>query len=326
MTQDGYKNLVDLYQSSVRRFAGNPLYGTRTPTGRWEYVSYRDFGEDVDAFRAGLSSLGVADGDRVAVISNNRPEWAVGAYATYGLGACYVPMYETQNPADWEYILKDCEAKVLIAANASIAKTVRAMMKRLPNLKHVIDLGAGEKARKSYSALLAKGIKKPVEATDPDPDVVCGLIYTSGTTGNPKGVRLSHGNIVSNVNAVMKGFDMGPTDRSLSFLPWAHSFGQTCELHCGLSVGASAALCDDVSKLVDYLSEVRPTLLFSVPRIFNRIYDGLNKKMEDASPIQQKIFKSAMSNANKRRAHAQRGTSSLRVELRHRLFDKIVLS
>ena len=235
-------------------------------------------------------------------------------------------MYEKQNPADWEYIVRDCGAKVLIAANTAIAEAVRAFAGKVDSLEHVIDLSTDESDATSFKALLAVGRDNPTKAIDPDPSSLCGFIYTSGTTGNPKGVRLSHGNIISNVNAVMQGFEMGQTDRSLSFLPWAHSFGQTCELHCGLSVGASAAICDDVTKLVGYLSEVKPTLLFSVPRIFNRIYDGLNKKMADAPPARQKIFKAAMANANRRRTLTQRGTSSLVVEIKHKIFDKIVFS
>ena len=321
-----FKNLVDLLQKSVTRFADRPIYGERSPSGAWTYRTYRDFGTEVAHFRGGLASLGVGPGDRVAVISNNRPAWAVGAYATYSLGACYVPMYEKQNPADWEYILNDSGAKVLLAANAEIAEVVRGLAGRVKTLESVIDLSAARTDPHSFKALMETGQANPVDAEDPDPDTLCGFIYTSGTTGKPKGVLLSHGNIISNVNAVISIFDMAATDRSLSFLPWAHSFGQTCELHCGLAIGASSAICDDVTKLVGYLSEVKPTLLFSVPRIFNRIYDGLNKKMAEASPVKQKLFQGAMANANKRRQLKAQGKTNILVECAHKVFDKLVFS
>ena len=110
-------------------------------------------------------------------------------------------------------------------------------------------------------------------------DDVAALIYTSGTTGNPKGVILSHANIASNVNAIHECFPMENGDRSLSFLPWAHVFGQTCELHGLFSMGASMAIAESVEKIIDNLAEVRPTLLFSVPRIFNKIYAGVQKQI-----------------------------------------------
>jgi long-chain acyl-CoA synthetase len=152
------------------------------------------------------------------------------------------------------------------------------------------------------------------------------LIYTSGTTGNPKGVQLSHGNICSNVNAVMGVFPMLETDRSLSFLPWAHSFGQTVELHCGLSFGASMAICDDVNQLVPYLSEVRPSVLYSVPRVFNKIYDSINKKLAAAPEKRQKLFATALAVAGKKRDLEDQGKSSLMVNLKHWIFDRLVFS
>ncbi len=137
---------------------------------------------------------------------------------------------------------------------------------------------------------------------------------------------LSHGNITSNVNAVQTLFPMEREDRSLSFLPWAHSFGQTCELHSLLSYGASIAIAESVDKLVGNLSEVRPTLLFSVPRIFNRIYDGLNKKMAAAGGLKQKLFEAAMANAKTRRELAESGKSNLIVTVKHLIFERLVFS
>lgn len=319
-----YRNLVELIQVSVQRFAGNPMYGNRQADGSWAYVTYGQFGAAMDKVRAGLAALGVGEGDRVAIISNNRVEWAVCAYATYGRGACFVPMYEKQNAADWEYILQDSGAKVLLVADEAIAALTRPFVGTVGQLEHVVCLqGSGEG---TYAGLLAVGAANPVPAMDPEPEALCGFIYTSGTTGNPKGVRLSHGNICSNVNAVQQIFPMDEDDRSLSFLPWAHSFGQTVELHCGISFGCSAAIVDDVNKLIGYLAEVRPTLLFSVPRVFNRIYDGLNKKMAGESPAKQKLFAAAMANASLRRELAGQGKQSSWVEIKHGVFDKLVFS
>ncbi|MEE2827919.1 MAG: AMP-binding protein, partial [Myxococcota bacterium] len=326
MSTPEFTNLADLLTVSVQAFADNPLFGTRQDDGSWTYITYREFGEMVDAFRGGLVSLGVGKGDRVAVISDNRTEWAVGAYATYGLGAVYVPMYQKQNKKDWAYIIEDSGAKVLLAANAEVASRAASFTDEIQSLEHIVDFEAAADLPTSYRALLSRGRENPVAATTPAPEDLCGFIYTSGTTGNPKGVLLTHGNISSNVNAVKTIFPMAQDDRSLSFLPWAHSFGQTVEMHCGISFGTSMAICDDVNKLIGYLSEVKPTLLFSVPRIFNKIYDGLNKKLAQAPEKRQKLFRTAMDVATKKRELAEQGKSSLLVNIKHWVFDKLVFA
>ena len=324
---DECRNLVELFQRAVTDYADRPLLGTRGPDGTWTYASYRELGERVDAFRAGLARLGVGRGDRVAVISDNRPEWAVGAYATYGLGACYVPMYQKQNASDWRYILRDSGAKVALVANSKIAARVVPLIGELESLEHVVDFEVdGATGAVSYGELLTVGRASPVEAVQPEPDDLAGFIYTSGTTGEPKGVMLSHRNIVSNVETVRSLFPIRDDDRSLSFLPWAHSFGQTCELHMGISLGLSSAICDDVTQLVAYLGEVRPTMLVSVPRIFNRVYDGLNKKVAAGSPVKRFLFRAAMTAARQRRELAAQGRTSAWVDMKHRLLDRLVFA
>ena len=324
MTVPQFRNLPDLLQQSVKRFGGNPYLGVRQEDGSWKYITYTEFGAIVDRFRAGLATLGVEPGDRVAVISDNRPEWAVGAHGTYSAGACYVPMYQKQNYADWAHIVGDSGARVLLVANSTIAAKTAPLLEEVESLQHIVDFEGPADDPTSYLGLLAQGAEHPTAAADPDPSDLCGFIYTSGTTGKPKGVRLTHGNITSNVNAVQTLFPMEEADRSLSFLPWAHSFGQTVEMHCGTSFGASMAICDDVSKLLAYLPEVQPSLLFSVPRIFNKIYDGLNKKVAAGPALNRMLFHAAFENATKRKALAAQGRTSAWVDFKHRLLDGMV--
>jgi len=285
-----FENLVELYERSCREFAGQELFGVKQASG-WTWITYAQFGELVNAFRGGLASLGVGRGDVVSIIADNRVEWAVACYATYGLGASYVPMYQAQLAKEWHFILKDCGAKVAIGATDAVVATLRGMQPELPALQHVIGLELPASDDHSYAALLAVGRQRPVPAVFPSSDDVAGLIYTSGTTGMPKGVILSHGNITSNVNAMHAVFEFATDDRSLAFLPWAHSFGQTCELHCLLSMGCSLAICDDVKNLVANLAEVKPTVLYAVPRVFNRLYDGVNAQIADKPGVIQWLFK-----------------------------------
>ncbi len=225
------------------------------------------------------TGIGVGRGDTVGVIAGNRVEWAVCAYAVYGLGARYAPMYEHQLAKDWEYILDDSDAKLVIVSSAAIYAQVEPWCGKLGRLEHVVGMDLPGDDDTSLASVRARGLEAPCEPAAIDPSDICGFIYTSGTTGNPKGVLLSHSNIVSNINAVHSFMPMQTEDMSLAFLPWAHSFGQTCELHCLLSMGAATAFAESIPKLVENLAEVKPTILFAVPRIFNQIYDAIQKKV-----------------------------------------------
>jgi long-chain acyl-CoA synthetase len=285
-----FQNLVELCERSCREFAGRELFGVKRDTG-WRWLTYREFGEQVDAFRGGLASLGVGRGDVVAIVANNRVEWAVACYASYGLGAAFVPMYQEQLEKEWQFILGDCQAKVVLGGTSAVTEKLRGMQPALPALQHVVGLELPPSDDHSYAALLEAGRRHPVASISPSPADVAGLIYTSGTTGMPKGVILTHGNITSNVNAIHKLFEFQPDDRSLAFLPWAHSFGQTCELHCLVSMGCSMAINDEVKNLVANLAEVKPTILYAVPRVFNRLYDGVNAQIASKPSAIQWLFK-----------------------------------
>src|SRR3984957_12822481 len=197
-----FTTLVDILEHSTSSYPERDLFGTKTD-GRWVWTKYGEFGKLVERFRGGLASLGVKRGDNVACVSNNRVEWAVAAYACYSLGAAFVPMYEAQKPKEWEFIVRDCEATLLIAANDKVFGRSRALLDSVPSLANIVLLDGtrpDDPRVTTYAALLASGTR--VDALRPGPGDNAALIYTSGTTGNPKGVILTHGNIASNVSAV----------------------------------------------------------------------------------------------------------------------------
>ena len=318
-----FQTLVDIYHDAIKTFPDSPLFGTKRG-GQWQWMTYLEFGKATDGFRAGLASLGLGRGDRVAIISNNRPEWAIAAYACFGLGVAYVPMYEAQLPKDWEFIVKDCEAKALIVATDAIAEKTKGFLESVPSLEYIISLDPATKTSdkvRSFKDLTATKTKVPT--ITPDAKDTAGLIYTSGTTGNPKGVILSHGNIASNVSAIHECFPMSSMDRSLSFLPWAHSFGQTVELHGLMSMGASLAIAESVEKIIDNLAETKPTLLFSVPRIFNKLYAAVQKQIASKPGVIQAMVKSAFATRAKQRKGEE---VSLGEGLVLAITDKVVFS
>src|SRR5690242_15940699 len=138
-----FANLVELLEKSTRKFAHKPLFGSKTG-GAWRWITYDQFRKDVDRFRASLAQMGVGRGDRVAIVANNSVEWAISAYATYGRGGAFVPMYEAQHAEEWEYILADSGAKLVVAGTRPIYESLRGIAARVPTLKDVVGIALAD--------------------------------------------------------------------------------------------------------------------------------------------------------------------------------------
>jgi long-chain acyl-CoA synthetase len=318
-TPRAIQSLSELLDRSVAKFGDRTLF-LRKVGERWLATSYAEFGNMVGDLRAGLAALGVTRGDRVAVISNNSVEWAAIAYATYGLGAALVPMYESQRDSDWNFIVRDSGAKVLFASTPEIFARVSGLSALAPKLKHVACIAG------SYKAILADGAKRTPSATTPTPSDIAALLYTSGTTGEPKGVVLSHGNILANVLAINEivatTIDRPEEHRALSFLPWAHAFGHTVELHVMISCGATLAIAEAIDKVPDNIREVRPTVLIAVPTVFVRIRAGVEKMMAEKPRFVRWLFARGLALAKRRRAQ----TLSVRERLLLLCADVLIFS
>lgn len=333
MSQNDFKTMLDIFVQSTERFATRPLFGEKQ-NNLWVWQTYAEFGKSVRKLRSVLGQAGITQGDRVAIISDNRPAWAIAAYATYAAGGAFVPMYEAQRATDWVYILKDSESKILFVADGIILEKLLPALSELPALERIVVIrdqgsttvpGSAEIPVQTWESFLNQEVEE-LPLARVEPKNLAGIIYTSGTTGNPKGVVLSHHNIASNVSSIQGLFPISSEDRTLSFLPWTHAFGHTAELHMMMSVGASMAMAESIDRIVQNLTEVRPTVLISVPRIFNRIHDGVHKKMQEEQGIKRKLFEAAMENQALRHRLKAEGKHSAAAELKHKFFDKVVFS
>jgi long-chain acyl-CoA synthetase len=324
-TLDKPDNLVEFLENSVARHPDRPMFGTKNPQGVYEWLTYRQIGRRVDDLRGSLAGLGVGRGDAVGIIANNRTEWAIAAYATYGLGSRFVPMYESELPRIWEYIVTDSAVKVLFVSKPEILEKVRDFPGKIPTLAHLV-LVEGE-GPGSLAALEASGRERPITAIHPASDEIAVLIYTSGTTGEPKGVLLSHGNCTSNSMAGVSMFpELTEQGVSLSILPWAHSYGQTAELNAMIYLGGSIGFIESVKTVVQDMAMVRPTWLIAVPRVFNRIYNGLWEKMNEQGGLARKLFTMGIEAGKRRRELAASGASDFVNELKFKLADRIVFA
>jgi len=284
-------NLVELFDEAVARHGRKRLLGSKVG-GHWVWLSYREMGALVRRFRSGLASLGVKRGDRVALIANNSVRWAVAAYGCYSLGAVLVPMYEEQRAQDWELIIRDSGATTLICGSSAVHHKCAKLCEK-QDLRH-IGLASPSRKPDSYEAILQLGDRNPIESIEPQPDDVACLIYTSGTTDDPKGVIVSHDNICSNVRSLRQVLPLCPDDTSVSFLPWAHSFGHTCELHCMISLGAAMAICPSPQELLAGLRQVQPTVLLGVPRVFHHIHQLVRQHIAKRPPLVRKLFETGL--------------------------------
>ena len=317
-------NLLEFLERSVVRYPNRSLFGTKNAQGVYEWVTYAQVGRRVDNLRAGLAGLGVSRGDAVGIIANNREEWAIGAFASFGLGARWVPMYEAELLKVWRHIIRDSAVKVLFVSTPAIYEQVRDLADTTPTLTDVI-LVEGDGSN-SMVGLERRGEEKPVPSIKPDPDDIAVLIYTSGTTGDPKGVLLSHGNITSNSHAGRKMYPELQKNHviTLAILPWAHSYGQTGELYTVIHLGGAIGLMESVKTLPDDMVQVKPTWLLAVPRVFNRIYDGLWAKVKEKGGIAKLLFTMGVKSAQRRRELARKRKTEYMTNLKFRIADLTV--
>ncbi len=287
--------------------------------GAWRDISSEEFRRAVEELSMGLRALGIEPGDRVAILSENRPEWAYADLACLCAGTVDVPIYTSLTAAQVLYILKDSESRALFVSNEQQAAKVAEIRNQARGLKHVIRMDdvAGEgtltlaEVRERGQKALGKdrGAVR-ARAGEATPDGLATIIYTSGTTGEPKGVMLTHDNIVSNVLASLSIVsDFGPRDQALSFLPLCHIFERMGGFYLMLAKGVTIAYAESIEKVPANMGEVRPTLMFSTPRLYEKMYARVLDKVASDPPARQRVFRWAVGVGRKRFAHRVAGTT-----------------
>lgn len=318
-------NLVEWWMESEKKFSSNVLFWVHDGQGGLNPITYGEIGKRIANARGGLARMGIGKGDAVGIISPNRPEWAVLAYATYGRNGRYIPMYEKELLQTWKYIIRDSAVKFLLVSTPEIYEQVKDFPADIPSLENIFIMDSD--AENSLAALEKMGEEEPVEPLIPGHDDIAVLIYTSGTTAEPKGVLLSHGNLTYCSRAGYRIYpELDQSQVGISMLPWAHSYALSGELNNWIQFGGSLGFMRDVTTLADDLKIVKPTYLISVPRVFNKIYDGIQLKMEDAGGLKKKLFDAACATAKEKREMADRGQSSAGINFKHKLLDKLVFT
>jgi long-chain acyl-CoA synthetase len=329
--------LTQLFFTTVDRHAAQPAAFRSKVGGAWVAITHREALERVQAITLGLRELGIQPGDKVALISENRPEWALADYACLCVRAADVPIYPTLTAKQTEYILRDSEAVAVFCSTTAQVDKVLEVKGALSGLKHVIVFDGGAAAQRpgvmSLASLEAKGRAAASqyadwkrEALSAQPDDLATLIYTSGTTGDPKGVMLSHHNIWSNVQAVLQMIPIGSGDECLSMLPLSHSYERMVD-YTLFQAGVIINYAESFDTVAANLGEVKPTVVLSVPRLYEKVYARVLENALSGSAIKRGIFFWA------KRAGEQWATLSLAglpipggLAIKKKLADKLVFS
>ncbi len=306
--------------------------------GRWVDISWADMNAMVHNMAYFLMDSGIKKGDRVAIFSPNRWEWWVGSLATTSIGAVSVPIYATNSPEEAQYVLEHSGSSICFVGTEDHADRVLKVIKKCPKLEQLVifdDLSKKKQGVITFKEALEKGAKKAKPAEFDKRlkaikrDDVSTIIYTSGTTGNPKGVMLSHYNFFSNVKNVMAemGKFFNTDDIWLSFLPLSHSLEMTTGFYGPIWVGAKTAFAESIEKLLENFTEVRPTVIISVPRIYEKVHAGILAKVAAAPGLKKAIFNFALNTAKKNLPHVCRDIPRTGLfAFRYNLADKLVFS
>jgi long-chain acyl-CoA synthetase len=275
----------------------------RKVDNEYKGITYLELKEETELFAFGLHELGVKRNDCVALISENRPEWVYSDLAVLGLGGVDVPMFPSLTADSIEFILNNSESKGVIISNKFQLNKIEKVLKNCKYLKFIIVFNENDynsEIKNLYTFKQVQEIGRKLVKEKPDmfkeamdmtkENDVCTIIYTSGTTGEPKGVVLTHKNILSNVNSALETFPINKDDIFLSFLPLCHTFERTAGYYTAFSAGCTVYYAESIETVASNLIEVKPTIVTSVPRLFERIYSKIIKNVESQSVKKQKIF------------------------------------
>jgi len=323
--------LNELFLGAIERYRTRPVAMRRKVDGSWQDVSYEDLRRRVRAMSRALATLGVQRGDRVAILAENRPEWAIADYATLALGAADVPIYPTLPAAQVAYLLRDSGATVAFVSSQSQLDKVRSVQADCPALRHVIafDAAVAADVALSFTALEAQGRDVPDAAWESAarqirPDDLATLIYTSGTTGDPKGVMLTHGNITSNVVLSLARIQLVGTDECLSFLPLSHIFERMAGHYLMLHAGAIINYAGGIDTVSADMLERRPTVVLSVPRLYEKIYARVRESAASGSALKQRVFRWAKRTGERWSDASTAGDVPAGLRLAHAVADRLV--
>jgi long-chain acyl-CoA synthetase len=306
---DDSATLADVFAMRCRASPNAPAYREFDGASKeWKGVSWREAGDLAARAREGLRREGLKAGDRIAIMLKNSINWIVMDQAAHAEGVVPVPLFVDDRPDNVAYILADADVKLIVIDGEEHWKRLKTVRDQLTTLTRILTIKPivdPDDARVKTLADWLPAETGSVERANVTGSDLATIVYTSGTTGRPKGVMLSHRNMLANVQSGLSVYDVFQEDIFLSFLPLSHMFERTCDYYLNVVSGASMVFARSVPQLAEDFRIVQPTVLFSVPRIYERFLAAINEQLKKSSPLKQKMFDFAVETGWARFEHAQ---------------------
>ena len=334
-----YLNLADMFFSKREHLGDHTAYKYKKD-GEWKSISFLEATETAEKISAGLHKFGINRGDRIALISNNRWEWVLADYATLALGACTVPIYPTLSAEQTNYILKDSGVKLVIVEDEFQMSKLNSVSEKLPKtITNYFVIVAGDQNPaepwQPFNKIITYGashlsedadfVQREIKQTSLNDDA--SVIYTSGTTGEPKGAIITHRNFMFNIEGVASLIDCGPDDVDLAFLPLSHALERTAGHFFMCYHGATMALAESLDTVAADIQDIKPTIMVSVPRLYEKMYSRILETVESGSPLKRKIFYWAAHNGREySKKRRQRQAISPFLKFKNKLAMRLVFS
>ncbi len=330
------KSIAGIFHNRAEKYQFEPCVRYKNQ-GRFTAISWREMQKMVTNIGLGLINLGVKKGDIVTIFSENCWQWLVADLASLSIGAADAPIYPTNSGEESAYIINDSGSKYLFVSDQDHFNRIMSVRSKLKTLKKIITFDKVETDSKdvlTFDELMHMGeqAKKRKEFEDRiediEPEGLATLIYTSGTTGPPKGVMLTHANFVANIlQSYASHPKIGHHDEALLLLPWSHSLGRTVGVYLMIHIGAVMNIAESFGSVMQNMVEIRPTLMVSVPRLFEKIHAGILSKVEKATPVRKKLFAWGVSVAYRAVDYiVQRREMPLPLKLQYELADRLIYS
>jgi long-chain acyl-CoA synthetase len=279
--------------------------------GKWRDHSWGEITEKSARLRAGLIKSGLMPGERVAILSDNSPEWVVVDLAVLGAGGIVVPLYTTSGIDETRHVIADSGARTVAVGSEQLLRKVRGIESDLPQVKSIVALHQGASPENhngiSVTTLEQSSDADPVTSIEGRGDDLATFIYTSGTTGPPKGAMLSHRNILANCASNLDALQLNDTDSTLSFLPVAHSFERTAGYYTVMLGGGTINYAEGLGQIAQNLLEVEPTVVLTVPRLLEVIYSRVTRTVEASPALRQRLFRAAIATGARAAAYRHGG-------------------
>ena len=324
-----FQNLAELFEFGVKTYRNPKLLNYKSSGGVWKSISADEALNRVKNIALGLYQIGIGHGDKVALLSESRPEWTLTDLGIISLGAIDVPIYTTQALPQVEFILKNSESKLIFISTKQLYERVLPALRNVGLADKVITFEKVSDDIMTLEQLEAKGEKLNKENPElydqlkskVNPDDLATIIYTSGTTGDPKGVMLTHSNLISNAVTCASLFTWNATDEvALTYLPLSHIFERMI-IYLYLSIGIQIWYAESIDKLADNLLEVRPTVMTTVPRFLEKAEERMLAQVQKMSPLKRKLFDWAMDIA---RQYDPEKKFPISYRIKHKIADILV--